>query len=106
MSKVTVASSGYQEFFPPPMDMAVTINSGRTPPRTCVSAVGSMQNLRDAFHRYGPPSGMPLHWALNMISHRRARELRYVNPHARWWWLHYLHDAYRQWTSKPHWMCG
>jgi hypothetical protein len=43
---------------------------------------------------------MPLRRSLNMISHRTARELRYVNPHARWWWLHYLRDAYQQWDIE------
>jgi len=38
--------------------------------------------------------------AFDLISHRTARELRYVNPHARWWWLHYLRDAYRQWNIE------
>jgi hypothetical protein len=35
-----------------------------------------------------------------LISHRPARELRYVNPHARRWWLHYLHAAFGQWDIE------
>jgi hypothetical protein len=36
----------------------------------------------------------------NLISRRKTRELRYVNPHARPLWQHYLRQAFGQWDIE------
>jgi hypothetical protein len=57
-------------------------------------------DLRAALYRYGPPPRMQLRQAFDLISPRRARELRYVTPHARPLWQRYLHQAFGHWDTE------
>ena len=98
MKKVKATLVGDQEV------ISLNYRRGRgqqRPPYTAenlrISCFQHAQDLRDAFHEYGPPLGMPMRRALDLISHRRALELRYMNPHARPIWQHYLRKAFGDW---------